>query len=56
MADGAQVLSLLDVLPVTFGGLPDSLTPAQKTRAIQLMQHARSIAEWLPAGPRLRAP
>ena len=47
MNDDTQVLSLLDVLPATFTRLPETLTRAQKTEAVQRMRQAPSIGSWL---------
>lgn len=43
---GERILSLLDVLPVTFGEIPESLDAASKTDIANRMDRALSQREW----------
>lgn len=43
---GERILSLLDVLPATFGEIPESLDAASKTDIARRMDRAQSQREW----------
>lgn len=43
---GEEVLSLLDVLPATFQGLPEALDATAKTDIAARMNGALSVREW----------
>ncbi|WP_171164740.1 hypothetical protein [Streptomyces sp. I05A-00742] len=44
---GEQILSLLDVLPATFEGLPENLDAAAKTDVVRRMDRVPSVRKWL---------
>lgn len=48
MRDGEQVLSLLDVLPHSFGRLSDDLSPSEKRAIAKHMNsgNVRAVKEW----------
>ncbi|MFF2130876.1 hypothetical protein ACFVW1_37055 [Streptomyces olivochromogenes] len=47
---GEEVLSLLDVLPATFQGLPETLGATAKTDIAARMKGALSVREWVEQG------
>ncbi|MCI4066165.1 hypothetical protein MRQ36_27900 [Micromonospora sp. R77] len=51
--DGQQVLSLLDVLPASFEGLPETLDGATKTDIVLRLEHGGLLtqAQWSAVNP-----
>ncbi|MFI1869959.1 hypothetical protein [Streptomyces jumonjinensis] len=47
---GEEVLSLLDVLPITFQGLPETLDASAKAAIAARMEGALSVREWVEQG------
>ncbi|MFI1398562.1 hypothetical protein [Streptomyces sp. NPDC020681] len=51
---GEEVLSLLDVLPATFQGLPETLDATAKADIAARMKRAITVREWPLSSPRHR--
>ncbi|MER6162557.1 hypothetical protein ABT147_44960 [Streptomyces sp. NPDC001868] len=47
VSTGEQILGLLDVLPDTFGKIPETLETASKKDIVNRIEHAVTVREWM---------